>query len=116
MEKRVVVTGLGAITPLGNDVKTTWNNMKAGVCGIDTVTKFDISEYKCTLAAEVHGFDPTLYMPKGEVRKTDLYTQYAVAAATQAYEDSGMTAESVAPDRFGVYIGSGIGGIQRLIT
>ena len=116
MEKRVVVTGLGAITPLGNDVKTTWNNMKAGVCGIDTVTKFDISEYKCTLAAEVHGFDPTLYMPKGEVRKTDLYTQYAVAAATQAYEDSGMTAESVAPDRFGVYIGSGIGGIQTLIT
>lgn len=116
MEKRVVVTGLGAITPLGNDVKTTWNNMKAGVCGIDTVTKFDISEYKCTLAAEVHGFDPTLCMPKGEVRKTDLYTQYAVAAATQAYEDSGMTAESVAPDRFGVYIGSGIGGIQTLIT
>ena len=116
MEKRVVVTGLGAITPLGNDVKTTWNNMKAGVCGIDTVTKFDISEYKCTLAGEVRGFDPTLYMPKGEVRKTDLYTQYAVAAATQAYEDSGMTAESVAPDRFGVYIGSGIGGIHTLIT
>lgn len=116
MEKRVVVTGLGAITPLGNDVKTTWNNMKAGVCGIDTVTKFDISEYKCTLAGEVRGFDPTLYMPKGEVRKTDLYTQYAVAAATQAYEDSGMTADSVSPDRFGVYIGSGIGGIHTLIT
>ena len=116
MEKRVVVTGLGAITPLGNDVKTTWNNMKAGVCGIDTVTKFDISEYKCTLAGEVCGFDPTLYMPKGEVRKTDLYTQYAVAAATQAYEDSGMTADSVSPDRFGVYIGSGIGGIHTLIT
>ena len=95
MDKRVVVTGLGAITPLGNDVKTTWNNMKAGVCGIDTVTKFDISEYKCTLAGEVRGFDPTLYMPKGDVRKTDLYTQYAVAAATLAYEDSGMTAETV---------------------
>ena len=116
MEKRVVVTGLGAVSPLGNDVKTTWENMKKGVNGIDTVTKFDASEYKCSLAGEVRGFDPTLYMPKGEVRKTDLYCQYAVAAATQAYEDSGMTAESIAPERFGVYIGSGIGGINTLVT
>ena len=116
MTKRVVVTGLGEVTPLGNDVRTTWENMKKGVNGIDTVTKFDASEYKCSLAGEVRGFDPTLYMPKGELRKTDLYTQYAVAAATQAYEDSGMTAESIAPDRFGVYIGSGIGGTNTLIT
>lgn len=116
MEKRVVVTGLGAVSPLGNDVKTTWDNMKKGVCGIDTVTKFDITDYKCTLAGEVRGFDPTLYMPKGDVRKTDLYCQYAVAAATQAYEDSGMTAESVDPERFGVYIGSGIGGIHTLVS
>ena len=116
MEKRVVVTGLGAVTPLGNDVKTTWENMKKGVLGIDTVTKFDASGYKCTFAGEVRGFDPTLYMPKGEVRKTDLYCQYAVAAATQAYEDSGLTEGSVAPDRFGVYIGSGIGGIGTLVT
>ncbi len=116
MTKRVVVTGLGAVTPLGNDVKTTWENMKKGVNGIDEVTKFDATEYKCRLAGEVRGFDPTLYMPKGDVRKTDLYCQYAVAAATQAYEDSGMTAESVAPERFGVYIGSGIGGINTLVT
>lgn len=116
MTKRVVVTGLGAITPLGNDVKTTWENMKKGVNGIDRVTKFDASEYKCRLAGEVRGFDAALYMPKGDLRKTDLYTQYAVAAATQAYEDSGMTAESVSPDRFGVYIGSGIGGINTLIS
>ena len=116
MTKRVVVTGLGAITPLGNDVKTTWENMKKGVNGIDRVTKFDASEYKCRLAGEVRGFDAALYMPKGDLRKTDLYTQYAVAAATQAYEDSGMTAESVSPDRFGVYIGSGIGGIHTLIS
>ncbi len=116
MTKRVVVTGLGAVTPLGNDVKTTWENMKKGVNGIDTVTKFDASEYKCRLAGEVRGFDAALYMPKGDLRKTDLYTQYAVAAATQAYEDSGMTAESVSPDRFGVYIGSGIGGIHTLIS
>ena len=116
MTKRVVVTGLGEVTPLGNDVKTTWENMKKGVNGIDEVTKFDATEYKCRLAGEVRGFDPTLYMPKGDVRKTDLYTQYAVAAAAQAYEDSGMTAESVSPDRFGVYIGSGIGGINTLIN
>lgn len=116
MEKRVVVTGLGAVTPLGNDVGTTWENMKKGVNGIDRVTKFDASEYKCTLAGEVRGFDGSLYMPRGDLRKTDLYTQYAVAAATQAYEDSGMTAEGVSPDRFGVYIGSGIGGINTLIT
>ena len=116
MEKRVVVTGLGAVTPLGNDVKTTWENMKKGVLGIDTVTKFDATGYKCTFAGEVRGFDPTLYMPKGEVRKTDLYCQYAVAAATQAYEDSGLTEGGVAPDRFGVYIGSGIGGIGTLVT
>lgn len=116
MEKRVVVTGLGAVSPLGNDAKTTWENMKKGVCGIDTVTKFDITDYKCKFAGEVRGFDPTLYMPKGDVRKTDLYCQYAVAAATQAYEDSGMTAESVDPERFGVYIGSGIGGIHTLVT
>lgn len=116
MTKRVVVTGLGAVTPLGNDVKTTWENMKKGVNGIDTVTKFDASEYKCRLAGEVRGFDAALYMPKGDLRKTDLYTQYAVAAAAQAYEDSGMTPESAAPDRFGVYIGSGIGGINTLIN
>lgn len=116
MEKRVVVTGLGAVSPLGNDAKTTWENMKKGVCGIDTVTKFDITDYKCKFAGEVRGFDPTLYMPKGDVRKTDLYCQYAVAAATQAYEDSGMTAESIDPERFGVYIGSGIGGIHTLVT
>ena len=116
MEKRrVVVTGLGAVTPLGNDIKTTWENMKAGVNGIDTVTRFDASEYKCCLAGEVRGFDPALYLPRGEVRRTDLFTQYAIAAATQAYEDSGMTAESIAPERFGVYIGSGIGGVSTLI-
>ena len=116
MEKRVVVTGLGAVSPLGNDVKSTWENMKKGVNGIDTVTKFDASGYKCTLAGEVRGFDPALYMPKGDVRKTDPYCQYALAAAVQAYEDGGMTEESVAPERFGVYIGCGIGGIHTLVA
>ena len=116
MEKRVVVTGIGAVTPLGNDVVTTWKNMKEGVLGIDAVTKFDTSEFKCKFAGEVKNFDPTLYIAKGEVRKTDLYTQYAVAAASQAYEDSGLTSKDVSPERFGVYIGSGIGGIHTLIA
>ena len=77
MERRVVVTGLGAVTPLGNDVKSTWENMIAGKNGIDFVTAFDIGSFKAKLAGEVKGFDPALYMPKGDVRKTDLYAQYA---------------------------------------
>ena len=114
--RRVVVTGLGAVTPLGNDVKTTWENMKNGVNGIDSVTKFDTTGYKCTMAGEVRGFDPTLYIAKGEVRRTDLYAQYAIAAAAQAYEDSGLTEETrPAPERIGVYIGSGIGGLHTLV-
>ena len=76
MTKRVVVTGLGAVTPLGNDVKTTWENMKKGVNGIDTVTKFDASEYKCRLAGDVRGFDAALYMPE---------SSYACVAAATAY-------------------------------
>lgn len=88
MERRVVVTGLGAVTPLGNDVKSTWENMIAGKNGIDFVTAFDIGSFKAKLAGEVKGFDPALYMPKGDVRKTDLYAQYALAAAVQAVEDS----------------------------
>ena len=113
--KRVVVTGLGAVTPLGNDVKTTWDNMIAGKNGIDFVTAFDPAECKAKLAAEVKNFEPTLYMPKGDVRKTDLYAQYAIAAAAQAVDDSKIEG-TVSPDRFGVYIGSGIGGIHTLVA
>lgn len=115
MERRVVVTGLGAVTPLGNDVKSTWENMIAGKNGIDFVTAFDIGSFKAKLAGEVKGFDPALYMPKGDVRKTDLYAQYALAAAVQAVEDSKIEG-TVEPDRMGVYIGSGIGGIHTLVA
>ncbi|MGN0536349.1 MAG: beta-ketoacyl synthase N-terminal-like domain-containing protein, partial [Acutalibacteraceae bacterium] len=87
MDKRVVITGIGAITPLGNDVNTTWEAMKNGVCGIDTISRFDPELTKAKVAAEVKNFDPTLYFEKKEVRKNDLYTQYAVAAAAQAVED-----------------------------
>ena len=108
--KRVVVTGLGVITPIGNDVPTFWRGLISGTNGIDTITRFDTSEHKVHLAAEVKAFDPTLYMDKAEVRKTDLFVQYAMAAACQAMAESGIEGR-VAPPRFGVYFGSGIGGL-----
>ncbi len=111
--RRVVVTGMGAITPVGNDIKSFWDGIISGKNGIDKVTKFDISGFKATLAAEVKDFDPTLYMEKGAARKTDLYAQYALAAAAQAMEDSGIEGK-VESDRIGVYVGSGIGGIKTL--
>lgn len=109
--KRVVVTGLGAVTPVGNNTQDTWNSIKNGVCGIDRISKFDTSDLKVNVAAEVKDFDPTLYIEKRDLRKTDLYTQYAVAAAAQAVQDSGIKGK-VDPERFGVYVGSGIGGMQ----
>jgi len=111
---RVVVTGVGAITPVGNDVPTFWQNLLAGKCGIDFITKFDTSDCKVTIAAEVKDFDPAAYMEKSEIRKTDLYAQYAIAAATQAMDDSCLLGK-VEPERLGVYIGSGIGGMATMI-
>lgn len=111
---RVVVTGIGAVTPIGNDAKTTWEGMKTGKNGIGFITRFDTEEFKVKVAAEVKDFDPTLYMEKKEVRKTDLYTQYALAAAAQALEDSGISG-AVEPERLGVYVGSGIGGMTTFI-
>ncbi len=109
--RRVVVTGMGALTPIGNDVDTFWNNIISGVCGIGRITKFDTSEYKVKIAAEVKDFDPSVYMEKSEIRKTDLFAQFAIAAAAQAVEDSGIIG-SVEPDRLGVYFGSGTGGLE----
>ena len=109
--RRVVVTGLGAVTPVGNDVQTSWSSIKAGKSGIDYIKKFDTSDLKVTVAAEVKDFDPTKYIEKRDLRKTDEFTIYAVAAAAQAVEDSGIEGK-IDPDRFGVYIGSGIGGMQ----
>ena len=108
--RKVVVTGMGAITPIGNDVATFWSSAVAGKNGIGPITRFDTTDFKAKLAAEVKGFDPNLYMEKAELRKSDLFTQYGVAAAVQAVEDSGILG-NVAPERFGVYLGSGIGGI-----
>lgn len=108
---RVVVTGIGCVTPLGNDVETTWKNMVDGVCGIDFIKAFDTSDCKAKVAGELKDFDPLKYMEKRDLRKTDRYVQYALAAAQQAVDDSGILG-NVADERFGVYVGSGIGGMQ----
>jgi 3-oxoacyl-[acyl-carrier-protein] synthase II len=113
--RRVVVTGLGVISPVGNTVKEFWSNLVGGKCGIDFITRFDTTDYKVKIAAEVKGFDPHDYMEKGEIRKTDLFAQYAIAAAAQAMEDSGISG-TVDPERLGVYVGSGIGGMNTFIT
>ena len=101
MERRVVITGLGAVTPIGNDVDTCWENLKAGKCGITKITKFDSTDFKAHVAAEVKDFDPLLYMDKGEVRKNDPFSQFAIAAATQAVNDSEIMGK-LDPERFGV--------------
>ena len=109
--RRVVITGLGAVTPLGNNVKDTWEAMKAGKNGISPITLFDTEAYKAKLAAEVKGFDPKDYLEINETLRTDRYTQFAIAAAQQAVDDSGIES-NVEPERFAVEIGTGIGGIR----
>ncbi len=112
---RVVVTGLGAITPVGNDIPSFWESLTAGRCGIGMITRFDTTDFKVKVAAQVKDFDPTLYLDKPDVRKTDLFSQYGIAAATQAVEDSGIVGK-VDPRRLGVYFGSGIGGLHTLVA
>lgn len=109
--RRVVVTGLGAITPVGNNVKETWDGLKTGKNGIAPITLFDTEKFKAKLAAEVKEFDPLQYMEVNDTLRTDRYAQFAVAAAQQAVEDSGIEG-TVDPVRFAVYFGSGIGGIN----
>lgn len=111
---RVVVTGLGAVTPIGNDVETFWKSLVDGKCGVDFITRFDTADFKVKIAAEVKGFDPLQYIPKNEVRKMDLFCQYALAAAEQAVRDSGIIG-NVDPEKLGVYVGSGIGGMETFV-
>ncbi|MCD8005168.1 MAG: beta-ketoacyl-ACP synthase II [Oscillospiraceae bacterium] len=115
MNRRVAVTGMGAITPLGNDVPAFWDALKAGKCGIGRITKFDPEPYKVKIAAEVHDFDPLQYMSKADAQHSDPYARLAIAAASQAVEDSGVEG-TVEAERFGVYIGTGIGGIATFMT
>lgn len=109
--RRVVITGMGALTPIGNSVPEFWEGLKTGRCGIGPITKFDASDYKVKVAAEVKDFDPLQYMEKGDVRKYDLFCQYALAAAAQAVEESGIRG-TLPPERIGTFFGSGIGGIN----
>ena len=110
--KRVVVTGLGAVTPVGNDIPTFWENLSNGVSGIGLIHHFDTADYKAKVAAEVKDFDITRYVDKMAAKRLDLFSQYAVSAAQQAMEDSGLACD---PERLGVYIGSGIGGLSTMV-
>ncbi len=114
--KEVVVTGVGAVTPVGNDIDTFWKNITEGVSGIDKVERFDTEPFKAHVAAEVKDFDPLLYMDKGEARKADLFEKYAIGAACQAMEDSGLNDENIDKTRLGVYVGSGIGGMETFVS
>lgn len=109
--KRVVVTGMGAVTPIGNDTASFWDGLISGKNGIDTITHFDVADSKYKLAAEVKGFDAAGALGKTTARKTDLFVQYALFAAGQAMEDSGLEGK-VENERLGVYFGSGIGGFN----
>ena len=112
MRRRVVVTGLGAVTPVGNDVATTWRALLAGVSGGAIITKFDPSRFKVRFACEVKGFDPLAFMDRKEAKRSDVYTQFALAAAVEAMADAGFGADGYVPEDTGVIIGSGIGGLK----
>ncbi len=114
--KRVVVTGLGAVTPLGNNVNDYWNNLINGVSGAAPITRFDASKFKTRFACEVKGFNPEDYFDKKEARRVDAYTWYGVAASVQAFEDSGLGAEGIDRNEIGVIWGSGIGGLDTFQT
>jgi 3-oxoacyl-[acyl-carrier-protein] synthase II len=111
--RRAVITGLGAVTPVGNDVPTTWANLVAGRSGVDVISRFDASDYPVTIAAEVKGFDVATVMPVKEARKTGLDVHYGVAAALEAARDSGF--ELTDPSRAGVIIGSAVGGLPQIL-
>ncbi len=110
--KRVVVTGLGALTPLGNTVTDYWNGLQNGVSGADYITQFDASKFKTRFACEVKGFEPTQFLERKEARKIDRFTQLALAASDMAMEDAGLHQDNIDPDRIGVVFASGIGGIM----
>ena len=109
--KRIVVTGIGALTPIGNNVETYWNNLINGVSGADMITQFDASKFKTRFACEIKGFDPTEFMDRKEARKLDRFAQIALVASDQAVLDAGITKDNVDHDRVGVIFASGIGGL-----
>lgn len=111
MERRVVITGMGAITPIGNNIEEFWNGIKTKQCGIDEITRLDASDLKVKLAAEVKNFNPEEHFDRRTARRMDLYSQYAVVASREALKSSGITEENTDMTRVGIVIGSGIGGL-----
>lgn len=114
MRRRVVITGIGLVTPLGLDTCSTWDALLEGKSGVGPITKFDASDYACRIAAEVRGFNADDYLDRKESRKMDVFSHYAIAAADQALSDAGVKIDASNADRIGVYIGSGIGGLGLL--
>jgi 3-oxoacyl-[acyl-carrier-protein] synthase II len=112
--KRVVITGMGAVSPLGNDLQSTWAGMMNGECGVETITHFDTTDFPCTMAAFVKGFDAQHYMDKRDVRRMSPFVHYAVGAATQALEHAGLDLNQEEPTRIGIEIGAAIGGADVL--
>lgn len=114
MSRRCVITGMGAVTPLGSTVDSFWNGISNGECGIELIKKFDTTDYKAKVGAEVKDFDPELYMTKKDVKRNDLFAVYGLAAAAQAMEDSGLEITEENALRVGVIVGSGIGGLTTM--
>ena len=114
MERRVVITGLGAITPIGNNVQDFWKGIKEGKCGIDEITHFDASEYKVKLAAEVKDYNPEDYFDRKAAKRLDTFSQFAIIAAKEAWNDSRLDKETENMERVGVILGSGIGGLETM--
>ena len=110
--KRVVVTGLGALTPIGSNVKDYWNSLLNGVSGAAPITLFDASKFKTQFACEVKNFDPNDHFDRKEARKLDRFSQYALVSVEEAIQNAGITPDNVDPDRVGVIWGSGIGGLE----
>ena len=115
-DPKVVITGMGAITPLGNDVETFWSNLCAGKSGVTQITRFDATAYATRIAAEVKDFDPTLWMERKEAKRNDRFVQLAIGAARQAVESARLDVPNLDADRIGVIVGSGIGGIETFET
>lgn len=114
LTNRVVITGMGIISPLGNDISSFWGNLIAGHSGVDMITQFDASDFSVKIAAEVKGFDPLQYMERKEARKMDRFVQLAIGASLQAVQNANLDMEQVDVNRVGVYVGSGIGGLGTL--
>lgn len=113
-KRRVVVTGLGTVCPVGNDVETMWENIKNGVCGIDEITHFDTTDFKVKLAGEIKNLNIEDYINKKEAKRLDRFSQLAMIASKQAYEDARLNAEEIDANRFGIILSSGIGGLETI--